>query len=188
MLGALAHNLLRWTELIGLPNSTVRAGLQGDYNLQLTQIDQLAKDSGYNGINLLNGDNLKIIFNESGSSNLNIAGTDATSTGLGLAQANGNSLQADANIDVTLQSIEAALTTLRTKASGFGSNNTTVQIRQDFIKNLVNTLQTGADSLVLADPNEEGANMLALQTRQQLSTTALSLSAQADQAVLRLFG
>jgi flagellin-like hook-associated protein FlgL len=63
-----------------------------------------------------------------------------------------------------------------------------VQIRQDFTKGLINTLQTGGDSLVLADSNEEGANMLALQTRQQLSTTALSLSAQADQAVLRLFG
>jgi len=53
---------------------------------------------------------------------------------------------------------------------------------------MINTLQTGADNLVLADTNEEGANLLALQTRQSLSTTALSLSAQADQAVLRLFG
>ena len=50
-----------------------------------------------------------------------------------------------------------------------------MQTRQDFTKNLINTLQTGADNLVLADTNEEGANMLALQTRQQLSTTALSL-------------
>ena len=77
---------------------------------------------------------------------------------------------------------------MRTQASAFGANLTTVQNRQDFTKNLINTLQTGADNLVLADTNEEGANMLALQTRQQLSTTALSLSAQADQAVLRLFG
>ena len=80
------------------------------------------------------------------------------------------------------------MSTLRTQASKFGSNLTTVQTRQDFTKNLINTLQTGADNLVLADTNEEGANLLALQTRQQLSTTALSLSAQADQAVLRLFG
>ena len=77
---------------------------------------------------------------------------------------------------------------MRTQASKFGSNLTTVQTRQDFTKNMITTLQTGADNLVLADTNEEGANLLALQTRQQLSTTALSLSAQADQAVLRLFG
>jgi flagellin-like hook-associated protein FlgL len=81
-----------------------------------------------------------------------------------------------------------ALNTLRTQASKFGSNISTVQTRQDFTKQLINTLQTGADALVLADTNEEGANLLALQTRQQLSSTALSLSAQADQAVLRLFG
>ena len=62
-----------------------------------------------------------------------------------------------------------------------------MQARQDFTKNLINALQVGADNLVLADINEESANMLALQTRQQLSTVALSLASQADQAVLRLF-
>ena len=62
-----------------------------------------------------------------------------------------------------------------------------MQIRQDFTKATINTLQTGSDDLTLADFNEEGANLLALQTRQQLSTTALSLGAQADQNVLRLF-
>jgi flagellin len=63
-----------------------------------------------------------------------------------------------------------------------------VQIRQEFTKSMINTLQTGADNLTLADTNEEGANLLALNTRQQLSQTALSLAAQASQAVLRLFG
>ena len=96
--------------------------------------------------------------------------------------------QADGNIDTEIGKLDVALKTLRNQASQFGSNLTTVQTRQDFTKNLIATLQTGADNLVLADTNEEGANLLALQTRQQLSTTALSLSAQADQAVLRLFG
>ena len=81
-----------------------------------------------------------------------------------------------------------ALANLRAQGSAFGSNLSIVQNRQDFTKAMINTLETGGDNLVLADSNEEGANMLALQTRQQLSTTALSLSAQADQAVLRLFG
>ena len=49
-------------------------------------------------------------------------------------------------------------------------------------------MKMGADNLVVADLNEEGANLLALQTRQQLSTQALSLASQSDQAILRLFG
>ena len=100
----------------------------------------------------------------------------------------GAGFQSDGDIDTVITKLDTALSSLRTQASKFGSNLSTVQTRQDFTKNLVNTLQTGADNLVLADTNEEGANLLALQTRQQLSTTALSLSAQADQAVLRLFG
>jgi flagellin-like hook-associated protein FlgL len=169
------------------PNST-RTSLQSDYNSLLTQIDALAGDASYNGINLLNGDDLKVVFNENGTSSLIIAGVTFNSAGLGLTAISGTGFQSDTNIDVTITSIDLALNTLRTQASKFGSNISTVQTRQDFTKQLINTLQTGADALVLADTNEEGANLLALQTRQQLSSTALSLSAQADQAVLRLFG
>ena len=110
------------------------------------------------------------------------------STGLGLTAISGTGFQDDHNVNATLTTVDAALTKLRTQAAAFGSNLTTVQTRQDFTKNLINTLQTGADNLVLADTNEEGANMLALQTRQSLSTTALSLANQSSQAVLRLFG
>ena len=164
-----------------------RANLQTQYNNLLTQIDQLANDSSYNGINLLNGDTLKVIFNEKNTSYLSIQGVTFNSQGLGLTQIVGNGFQDNTNINSTIASITSALTTLRTQASNFGSTLTTVQTRQDFTKNLINMLQTGSDNLVLADTNEEGANMLALQTRQQLSTTALSLASQADQAVLRLF-
>src|SRR6266545_4064518 len=151
-----------------------RASLQADYNNILTQIDQLAKDSSYNGINLLFGDDLKVIFNEKGTSSLTIAGVTFDSAGLQLSAVGGTGFQSNSIVDATIGSLDTALTTLRTQAAKFGSNLTTVQTRQDFTKNLVNTLQTGADSLVLADTNEEGANLLALQTRQQLSTTALS--------------
>ncbi len=164
-----------------------RTSLQSDYNAVLTQIDQLAQDAGYNGINLLNGGSLKVVFNEGGTSSLTITGVTYGSTGLGLSQVTGTNFQSDSFIDTTIASLDGALNSLRTQASKFGSNLTTVQTRQDFTKNLVATLTTGADSLVLADTNEEGANLLALQTRQQLSVTALSLSSQADQAVLRLF-
>ena len=83
--------------------------------------------------------------------------------------------------------LSGALSTLRTQASQYGTSLTSVQNRQDFTKAMINTLQTGADNLVLADSNEEAANMLALQTRQQLASTALSLASQADQGVLRFF-
>jgi hypothetical protein len=168
--------------------SAARTDLQNQYNDMVSQIDTLARDSSYNGINLLNGDALKVVFNEDGSSFQNIAGVSFTSTGLGLSSLSGSEFQTNASIDTVIGDLDDALSSLRSQASKFGSNLTTVQTRQDFTKNMITTLQTGADNLVLADTNLEGANLLALQTRQSLSSTALSLSAQADQAVLRLFG
>jgi len=165
-----------------------RTSLQTDYNNLLSQIDQLANDSSYNGINLLNGDQLKVVFNGEGTSSLTISGVRFNATGLGLNTISGTGFQDNKVISDKLTAIGTALTTLRTQAGKFGSNLTTVQTRQDFTKNVINNLQSGADALVLADTNEEGANLLALQTRQQLSTTALSLANQAGQAVLRLFG
>lgn len=167
--------------------SDTRTTYQNQYNDLLDQIDTLASDASYNGINLLNGDDLKVVFNEDGSSSLTIKGVFFQSSDLGLTKLNGSEFQTNSEIDDVLTNIDAALSNLRTQAAKFGSNLTTVQTRQDFTKNMVNNLQVGSDALVLADTNEEGANLLALQTRQQLSTTALSLSAQADQAVLRLF-
>jgi flagellin-like hook-associated protein FlgL len=167
--------------------NTTRTSLENDFNAVLAQIDTLASDASYNGVNLLDGDDLKVAFNETGTSSLTISGVTFDTAGLGLSSATSGYFQSNGNIDSTITNLDTALSTLRTQASKFGSNLTTVQTRQDFTKNMINTLQTGADNLVLADTNEEGANLLALQTRQQLSTTALSLSAQADQAVLRLF-
>ena len=175
------------TGTITAPN-TVRDNLETQFNEILDQIDQLARDASYNGINLLHGDDLKVVFNEDGTSSLNIAGVTFTSTGLGMTTLAGGEFQTNGSIDTILGQVDGALRTLRSQATNFGSKLGTVQTRQEFTKQLINTLETGADNLVLADTNEEGANMLALQTRQQLSTTALSLSAQADQAVLRLFG
>lgn len=167
--------------------SSTRTTYENQYNDLLKQIDTLAKDATYNGINLLAGDDLKVVFNENGSSSLTIQGVDFDSASLGLDPLAAGAFQSNSSIDAVLGDIDAALGSLRTQAAKFGSNLSTVQTRQDFTKSMVNNLQVGADSLVLADTNEEGANLLALQTRQQLSTTALSLSAQADQAVLRLF-
>jgi flagellin len=166
--------------------NTSRTSLASQFDDIRTQIDYLAADSGYNGINLLNGDSLTVTFNETGTSTQSITGVTFNSAGLSIAAAAHN-FQTDADVNGAVSDLNAALSTLRSQAAAFGSSLSVVQTRQDFTKNMVNTLQTGADNLVLADTNEEGANMLALQTRQSLSTTALSLASQADQNVLQLF-
>jgi flagellin len=167
--------------------NTTRTSLASQFDSLRTQIDQLAADSGYNGVNLLNGDNLTVVFNERGTSKQSITGVTFNSSGLGIS-ASANNFQTDVDVNSALTNLTSALGTLRSQAVSFGSSLSVVQTRQDFTKSMVNTLQTGADNLVLADTNLEGANMLALQTRQSLSTTALSLAAQASQSVLRLFG
>ena len=171
-------------------NSSTRQKLVSQFNDILGQIDKLAADASFNGINLINSSSSKltVAFNEkrdaATKSELKLQGEDLTSSGLNITKA--SSLN-DTEANNALDELSEALITLREAGSKFGSNLSTVQIRKDYTKAAVNTLQTGADNLVLADTNEEGANLLALQTRQQLSTTALSLSSQADQAVLRLF-
>jgi flagellin-like hook-associated protein FlgL len=112
--------------------------------------------------------------------------TDATAAPLSISNSS-NNWAASTDIDAATSDLTSALTTLRSESQKLSSGLATVQIRQDFTKSTINTLQAGSDALTLADSNEEGANLLALQTRQQLSTTALSLASQADQNVLRLF-
>lgn len=168
-------------------NNATRASLQADYNELLNQITQLAQDASFNGVNLLNSDNLTVTFNEDGTSSLVINGVDFTAAGLGLTPISGDGFQVPANVTAALAQLDAATAALRAQASAFGSNLSIVQARQDFTKSLINVLEIGADNLTLADTNEEGANLLALQTRQSLSTTSLSMAAQADQNVLRLF-
>jgi flagellin-like hook-associated protein FlgL len=164
-----------------------RAELVDQYNELLTQIDDLATDASFNGVNLLDSDNLEVLFNEDGSSKLNVTGVDFDSAGLGLTSLATTAFDTNSSINSTLDTLKDGIDTLRTQASKFGANLSVVETRQDFTKQMINVLETGAANLTLADTNEEAANLLALQTRQQLSSTALSLASQADQQVLRLF-
>jgi len=170
------------------PNSqTTRANLVAQYNNVLTQINTTAQDSSFNGINLLNGDTLKLVFNETGRSTLNITGVTFNATGLGLTPLTAGTDFLDNNsANKALTALTAASTTLRTEASALGSNLSIVQIRQDFNKNLINVLQTGASNLTLADTNEEAANSQALSTRQSIAVSALALANQSQASVLQL--
>lgn len=174
-----------------IEGNTVRAGLADQFNELRDQLDKLADDASFNGVNLLRGDNLQITFNETGTSEINIQtenGDTINSGNLGVSTTlEASDLDADTNIDGELSKVKTALNEVRSLSSTFGSNLSIVQNRQDFSKNMINTLETGASNLTLADTNEEAANLLALQTRQQLSSTALSMASQADQSVLRLF-
>jgi flagellin len=167
-------------------DTATRSTLATQFGALRTQIDQLSADAGYNGVNLLDGDSLNVVFNEDASSSLSVTGVTYDSAGLGVAAA-ANAWAADADINAAISDLTDATNTLRAQASTFGSNLAVVKNRQDFTKNLARTLQNGADDLVLADSNEEGAKLVTLNTRQQLSTTALSLASQAEQGVLRLF-
>ena len=155
--------------------------------LQITsQITTLASDSGYRGTNLLTDGTLSIEFApKAGDAKLTVAGFKADAVSLGVTStANWAAAGEPAS---ALSNMDTALTTLRTKSSTLASNLSVITTRQDFTDSVINTLQQGADGLTLADMNNEGANMLMLQTRQSLGTTALSLSSQAAQSVLRLF-
>ena len=169
------------------PTSATRTTLQGNYNALLTQIDQLAGDASYNGINLLKGDKLQVNFNENGTSFLNITGVNFNAAGLSLTAISGTGFLDNNNITTTETAINTAITTVRAQTETFGTNSGTIQTRQDFEKNMINTLQTGSSNLVLADQNQESANLLTLQTQQQLEISALSIANQANQSVLKLF-
>ena len=156
------------------------------FNEILEQIDNLAQDSGYKGINLLQMNTLTVIFNEDRSSQIEVKGTDASSVGLMQDEAV-NNWQTNEDIEASIAQTEEAISSLRIMASDYGNYYSIVQNRQSFTKSLVNVLTEGADNLTLADMNEESANMLALQTRQQLAINSLSLASQAAQGVLQLF-
>jgi flagellin len=186
------------TDAGGSGTSAVRSNLIKQFNDLRDQIDQLAKDAGFNGTNLLGGDKLSIIFNEKTGSNqnkLDIQGDTVTSAisasarrrFLGTQLTGDFAVQNDTDARQGRRRPDRHADLAALASSTLGSNLSVVQTRQDFTKELVNTLTIGADNLVSADSNAEGASLLALNTRQQLSQTALSLANQADQGVLRLF-
>jgi flagellin len=168
-------------------SQATRANLVAQYNEVLQQINTTSQDSSFNGINLLNGDTLNLTFDETGASKLAINGVTFNDAGLGLSSLTAGTDFLDSNsASAVLAQLNQASTTLSSEASSLGSNLSIVEIRQDFNKNLINVLQTGASNLTLADPNEEAANSQALSTRQSIAVSALALANQSQQSVLQL--
>lgn len=170
----------------GGTGADTRDSLVTQYNNLLSQIDTAAKDSNFNGLNLLGGDTLSLIFNEKNTSKLDVNGTSANSSGLGLSTVGATDFNDGNGINSVLSKIDTAKNQLATQASKFGSNLAVVQTRQTFTRATINTLNTGADNLTNADMNEEATNLLSLNTAQSLAQQALSLANQSSQSVLQL--
>ena len=196
---------------ISAPESSTRAKLASQFNELRSQVDNVAEDAHYNGYNLLKNttesfapgaDQLTVKFNErigAKSSNAlvvsglrtadfdKIIGQSAVTIGTGTAVWGQTGTAAVTAIRAALSSIDSALVTVRQAAQDFGTKSAVLQIRIDFTQNLINTLHGGASELVNADLNQEAANLLSAQTRQELGTVSLSIAQQSDQAVLTLF-
>jgi len=178
-------------------SATQLAGLVGQYNEIIRQINNLSQDASYKGVNFLAGTGvtLRVNFNEEATTSLIMSGFNGSASGLNLSGGQqtgaGNLATGDIDtageIDTVEGRINEAIATLRTRSGELAANLSILTTRQEFITKMVNTLVEGATKLTVADTNEEGANMLALQTRQQLGVTSLALASQAAQAVLRLF-
>ncbi len=196
---------------ISSPESTTRAKLASQFNELRSQVDNLAEDSSFNGVNLLKNstaaftggaDQLTVKFNErTDAASLNqlvvsglnttsfseIVATAAVATGAGTDVWGVTGAAAVTAITASIRALDSALVTVRQSAQEFGTNAALLQIRADFTTNLINTLKGGASELVNADLNEESANLLSLQTRQQLGTISLSIAQRSEQSILRLF-
>jgi flagellin len=167
-------------------SATERSTYAAQFNGVVDQISNVAEDASYKGTNLLQNSDLTVKFNEGGTNTLVINGFSADATNLPIAQAASN-WASDTNVNAAITQLDTATTSLRTESKNMSNNLAIVNTRLEFANNMINTLSKGADNLTLADMNEEGANLLMLQTRQALGTTALSLASQAAQSVLRLF-
>lgn len=189
------------TALNSSTSATLLAGVASGYNELINQLNNTTRDSSYGGINFLSAGGgakgtLTVNFNEESTTKLAMSGFDASASGLAIASGTGTgaatttsaSFSAVANIDAVETTLNNALATLRVESGKLANNLSILTTRQTFISDMNNTLLTGATNLTAADTNEEGANLLMLQTRQQLGTTSLSLASQSAQSVLRLFG
>jgi flagellin len=198
---------------VASPESGTRAKLASQFNELRSQVDNIAEDASFNGVNLLKNttnvftagaDQLTVKFNERTTTNainqLVVSGLNtadfatitarsavATGTAGDVTVWGQTGTAAITAINSAIRAIDSALVSVRQVAQTFGTNSSLLEIRRQFTENLVNTLKAGASELVNADLNEESANLLSLQTRQQLGTISLSIAQQSEQSVLRLF-
>ena len=154
------------------------------FNTILNAYDYMVDDSSYQGINLLKGGHMDVMFNETRTNSLRVQGNDISSQTIGIITRDWHSKD---DIATSINEVKNAMNSLRNITEALGNSLSIIQTRMNFTDALTDILQTGADDLILADMNEESANYLALQTRNNLAVNALSLAAQSNNSVLKLF-
>jgi flagellin len=167
--------------------NAIRTSYAAQFDALRTQIDAAVSDASYNGINLLAGGSKTVTLNETGASTLTLSGSNISSTSLGVV-ASTNNFQLDSDITTVLANITSALTTLQSQTSTLGNSQAILDARTQFNKSMATTLQAGSDELVKSNSTADGALLLALQTRQQLAATSMSLTSGSDKLALRLLG
>ncbi len=171
--------------------NTTRQSLAQQFDTMHSQIDAAARDADYNGTNLLAGSTLSVTFNETGTSSLTVAGSSVTAAGFGIGTASsgaGGNFQFDSEITSFIAALDTASATLEAKAAAYQSSLDVVSTRETFTDSMIQIMQTGADDLQLADTDQDSALLLALQARQKLAGSALSMAAQDSLPALRLMG
>ncbi len=181
-----------------------RKDLAKQYEKVLVQINRLVEDSDFQGTSFLASASgsliaLDVTFDNraghSSASKLTVNGFNAywsVLTSVGVSSA-GTTWTANSGANLTsvlnsaANSITNAVAYLEKNSAKLAANLAVISARLEFTDSMVDTLKEGSDKLTLADMNEESANMLALQTRQNLGITSLSLASQANQSILRLF-
>ena len=165
-------------------NSQNLLAYQNQFNTALKEYDKLLSDCSYQGINLLKGGNLKVVFDENRTHVFNVLGQDITSKALNINEA---LWQTQGDIDEAINQLNTSITTLRSLAAELGNQYSIITTRINFTEALTDVLETGADDLTLADMNEASAQYLSLQTRQQLAINSLSLASMSARSILSLF-
>lgn len=170
-------------------SAEARAAAAEQFDVLRQQITNLANDAGFGGTNLIAASpgNLDVTVNETGSSQINISGQAADAGGLGIgAAASFNNFASDSDIDAAIKQLDGVITQVRVQAAGLGSSIASLQVRDNFIEDLTNTLEDGAAKLVEADLNEEGARLLAVQLRQDLGIEALGVAQRSQGLIAEL--
>jgi len=185
------------------PTGGEKKDLAAQFTTLAKQLTNLANDTSYQGLNLINSSqtSLKVQFSEKSTATLTITGINnqlsqmggvqyagsKAATGLAGAQWSNVSPATVSKLDLVIKGLDSAITAVRSNAKSLGTNVALLQTRLDFTKNYVNTLTEGSSKLTLADLSEEGANLVSLQTRQQMGIQALSFAGQQEQGILSLF-
>jgi len=109
-------------------------------------------------------------------------GTQASGTAISLTAST-----TDAQVEDMIRATDSMLTQMTDAASNLGAVNKRISMQDNFVSNLMTSIEKGIGRLVDADMNEESTKLKALQVQQQLGIQALSIANSNSQNVLSLF-